>query len=200
MAELERLRRFSLSMALILLTLAIAGVTLEPGARISPLGFPLQLARPDLLPIGIAVAAFYGMIRFLYYGVMLGTSPYRKRRDILDSLYAEGKGPGKNVRSYFGPTRFTTTPRHWDRDRVERQAAEIPNSFPKFAGARVSVTVVSDTVADEAGDPLPSHAVELEIPVRCRLAALFQDLDYTAPVWVPLLALLFFAAQITRTG
>jgi len=200
MADLDRIRRFSLSTALVLLTLSIAGVALEPDARISPMGFPLRLTRPNLLPIGIAVAVFYGMVRFYYYGIMLGTSPYRKRRDILDSLYAEGAGSGKRVPLYFGPTKFRTTPWHWDRERVESRAAEIPSSFPKFAGARVSATVVSDTFTDENGEPCSSYAVELQIPVRCRIAALVQDLDYAAPVWFTFLALLLFVFQLSRTA
>lgn len=183
-------------MALVLVTLTVAGATLEPDARVLPLGLPLRLSRPEFLPVGLALGTVYGMLRFYYYGIMLATSPYRKRRDILDSLYPEGAGPGERAPLYFGPTRFRTTPWHWDRDRVGRQAEEFPKAFPKFAGARVSANVVSDTFFDERGQPDVSHAVELVIPVRCRIAAVLQDLDYTAPVWAPLIAVMFFMWQL----
>jgi hypothetical protein len=42
--------------------------------------------RTTLLPFGIAVASFFSTTRLLYYGVMLGTRPYRKRRDLIDDL------------------------------------------------------------------------------------------------------------------
>jgi hypothetical protein len=50
---------------------------------------------------------------------------------------------------------------------------------------------VSDQFFDDKGELHNSFAVAVTIPVRCRLAALMEDLDYTSPVWIPVFAVAF---------
>jgi hypothetical protein len=163
--DLNQLRRFALAMGLLLLTSIIAGVTLDGDLRVSPFGIPFRIARPDLVPLGLALAAVYGLARYYYYGIMLAVSPYRARRDVLDELHAEGARPNAKVGVYLGPTKFSS--RVWtdERDKVERLAERLPAVFPKFVGARASARVSGSRHVDEDGDSYVTWGVEAVIPV-----------------------------------
>lgn len=185
--EISRLRRFCLGLALVVLTWGLAGVSLDPDAHIQPFGLPFRISRPDLLPLGLALGALYAMARYYYYALMLGPSPYRRRRDLLNHLVPEG---GKRpVPTYWGHTSFHSTPWHHDHDRVEHIAKDLANAFPKFARARVLAEVAGAQSVDDEGEVYTTYAVAVTIPVRCRLAALFEDIDYTSPVWFTIGAL-----------
>jgi hypothetical protein len=69
--------------------------------------------------------------------------------------------------------------------RFEKELNEL---FPAFAGARVMTRWNYES-------PVPPMQVRLfvVIPKRCRLAALLEDVDYSAPVWFNILALAIFA-------
>ncbi len=144
------------------------------------------------------MAAAYAALRFYYYAIMLGTSPYRARRDILDKLYADGAPPGSRIPMYFGPSKFTTSPWYQDHGRVEEQAEVLRGAFPKFAGGRVIAEPTSNEGTDEQGETYLSWAVDCRIPVRCRIAGLIEDLDYTIPIWLNLAGLTWFAWQVLR--
>lgn len=64
---------------------------------------------------------------------------------------------------------------------------ELEELFPAFAGARIMTRWNYES-------PEPPMQVRLfvVIPNRCRLAALLEDVDYSAPVWFNLLALTIF--------
>ncbi len=116
-SDLGRLRRFALTAAVLLFTYTVAGIVLEPDAKLTVFGVPFHVARPDLLPIGLACASVWGLVRFYYYGMMLGRSPYRIRRELLDDLLVRptaveiGIFPrGDTVPMYFGATTFETSP------------------------------------------------------------------------------------------
>src|SRR5258707_863194 len=81
--DIAKLRRFSLTVALILLALILADVKVEVPLRVSPLGVPLIINRPDLLTVSLAIAAIYSTLRFVYYGMFVSPSPMRARRDLL---------------------------------------------------------------------------------------------------------------------
>jgi hypothetical protein len=187
--ELWRLRRFSLGVGLVLLTWSLAGVTIGAEPRIAPLGLPLQIARPDLVPVGLALAAVYGTARYFYYALSFGPSPYRVRRELLDQLRYET--PGRLgaypiPATYLGATEFSSTPSWSEREKVEQLAADLRAAFPKFARARVQAEIETSTSFDEDGDQHPSYSVKVSIPLRCRIAAVLEDIDYTAPVWFPI--------------
>jgi hypothetical protein len=201
--DLERLRRFALTAALILFTYLVADITPAPDTRIPVFGVPFQFGRPDLLPAGFALAAFYGCVKFYYYGMMLTTSPYRARRDALDALTAEWPKSsvrallGKDIYMYFGATTFSFEKAYIDnREEMERRGNELEKLFPKFLRARVKVEIPSRAVweMDQNGEPIFHEICTLNvtIPKRCRLAAFFEDADYTAPVWVNVLVVGFY--------
>src|SRR5687768_10077766 len=103
-AELWRLRRFSLGTGLVLLTWSLAGIALSPEPRITPFGLPLVVARPALIPVGLALAAAYGALRYFYYALSLGPSPFRVRRDLLDKL--RGRSPSESVGPFKRPSTY----------------------------------------------------------------------------------------------
>jgi hypothetical protein len=82
-------------------------------------GVPFLVKRPTLLPIGLALASFCAGVRFYYYALMLGTSPYRKRRDLVDTLlvysdtyetsaHYDSRQKAAEIFMYWGERKFTT--------------------------------------------------------------------------------------------
>jgi hypothetical protein len=140
-------------------------------------------------------------LRYHYYAIMLATSPYRLRRDLLDGLLlSDAKGEKatkskKAIPTYWGATHFTSSPWNTDYAQVKALAGELKNAFPKFASARVTAKVLSQQPFDNEGAEYSIYALALHIPLRCRIAALVQDLDYTSPVWFPLAATVWLLFQ-----
>ena len=180
--DLEKLRRFCLIAALTLLTYVVAGLNLQATGDIKPFGIPFNVKRSDLLPVGIAIACFLGMIRFIYYAFFLSRSPYRRRRDLMEKIQSSilYKDDSLARRLYFGRSISTTSA-------IENQEAltAFLAAFPRFLGARVRL---EDRPRKDASTTLPFVVV----PFRVRAAAIFEDLDYSAPVWVSVFALYLF--------
>jgi hypothetical protein len=191
--DIGKLRRFSLAIALVILTYSIAGISLEPNSPISLIGLTFRVSRPDLLPIGLIIASVYSTISFYYYGFMLKKSPFRIRRDIIDGLnsWEPNFTPGKNVPVYFGPREFETSPWQGHKE-VESYVANFPEAFPKFARARASAQVISEQFCEEDGKISTAYAAKVVIPIRCRIAAIFQDIDFSSPIWLNIIALAIF--------
>lgn len=168
-----------------------AGISLDTDLHIAPLGIPFRISRPELLPIALVLATLCGMLRFYYYAVMLADSPFRVRRDLLDSLLFFPSSPGlaKSPPMYWGPTELESSPLTDNRSRVEQLAARLPSAFPKFARARAKATVHAEPCSDSEGKEYLGWQLKVVIPLRCRIAALLQDVDYTAPVWFNMLVL-----------
>ncbi|WP_419657518.1 hypothetical protein [Desulfosarcina variabilis] len=107
---------------------------------------------------------------------------------IKPSIFARGS----QVPMYWGPRKFTGSFWSDDLDSMEKKAMAFDNAFPKFAGARAIARTVSEQSSDEDGITRNFHCIEVIIPRRCRIAAIFEDLDYTAPVWLNAAALILF--------
>jgi hypothetical protein len=90
--DVTKLRRFALTVGLLLFTYSLAGVRLETSAKITPFGFPFLISRPDLLGIGLVLASVYSAARYWYYALMAGISPARARRRLLVNNLANGRG------------------------------------------------------------------------------------------------------------
>ena len=101
--DVERLRRFGLIVALVLISYAAAGVELDLEAKFSLLGLPFIVRRPDLVLLGLMLASVYALVRFYYYGVMLkhiywvGIFWSRKLRD--NAAYLRQRRSGKAAQS-----------------------------------------------------------------------------------------------------
>lgn len=201
--DIEKLRRFSLVIALITLTYSVAGISLTPNAGISVIGLAFKVSRPDLLPIGLVIASFYVMIRFYYYGFMLKKSPFRVRRNLIDSLHCYERqylGGKKRVPMYFGPTEFSASLWVADRTKADTYITNFPEVFPKFALATPSMKIESSEVNIETEkneyDTETNYDVHVVIPIRCRLVAIIQDVDYSSPIWLNLISLIIFSFEL----
>ncbi len=78
---------------------------------------------------------------------------------------------------------------------MEDQVDRFIAAFPMLGRRRPEGKVVRDDATDEGGDMYSVWYIEYSIPVTCRLAAIFQDIDYTAPIWANVSALAITMAR-----
>ncbi|MBI2492473.1 MAG: hypothetical protein HYV94_10310 [Candidatus Rokubacteria bacterium] len=83
---------------------------------------------------------------------------------------------------------------------MEQRAAAFDNAFPKFVGGRASAKLTQDTSHNDDGEEYQTYSVDVIIPRRCRVAAIFEDVDYAAPSWLNATALLLFVWKLARPG
>lgn len=193
--HLEKLRRFCLTVALALITVLAAGLTLTPRERIPIFGVPLAISRPALLPLGLAIASLCSAARFYYYGHMIGTSPHRKRRDFLDQLFVESrqvskpsrifnrKAPliGRDVSMWHGPTEFDLFLGERDWESAKRQGDAITELFPRCFKQRVNANVKRDEIVGDDGVEYTEFDLHIVIPQWCRMTTIIEALDYSSP-------------------
>jgi hypothetical protein len=186
----DKLRRFSLGASLALIAYNAAGIQLKAGETTTIMGVPFEIARPDLLGIAFSMATAYGLIRFIYYGVMLGHSPARRRKDVLHRLHAVGEHGTYRGSVFIGPVEFETTPSLSAYSEVQVELRRVLNAFPKVGKHRATGDVVYDRSMTDEGLPWGSYRATIRVPVICRVAAVVQDIDYLLPVWFSAIALL----------
>ena len=188
--ELYKLRRFALGIGLVLLSYSLAGIGLEPGGKASLFGIPFVIGRPELLPLGLIIASFYGLFRFYYYGIMLRDSPRHYRRTILSTLYPIEQKDKDRIFVYFGTSRFRALSSFSNRDRAKVYAKKVTEAFPKFAGKKVSTKIMPYQGYDEEKNKeYIYYNLNLVIPRWCKIAAIIQDIDYLSPIWLNVVAL-----------
>ncbi len=161
--EIGKLRRFALSVGLVLFTVAIAGVELESPAILHPLGIPLHVKRPDVLGIGLCIASVYALIRYWLYAFVLTVSPIRMRRRI-----KRGESLGRLDPS---PTIFTDQATHL-----------VGRYFPSVGRKKTQFKV----------GPYDTPIQDLRIPLRAHVLTWIENLDYLAPALVNIIALLTY--------
>ena len=159
--DLLKLRRFALSVALVLFTYSVAAGTLD-FREFSLLGIRVG-DNPALIGAGLAVASFFSLVRFGYYGMMLTPSPARERKE----LYKRAEFMTKE-----------------EADRIEKV---YPVVFGKIA-ADIQISRDAESIRNEK--LIRPYRVEVfEIPAVVRWACRFQQADYTSPVWLNVIAL-----------
>jgi hypothetical protein len=77
-------------------------------------------------------------------------------------------------------------------EEAKADADAAQSAFPKFLGATPSTNVHTGPVQGDDGARHQYWSLTMDIPLRCRLAAMFEDLDYSAPWWA--IALTFYAS------
>jgi len=80
--DIKNLRRLCFFAAFVLLTVSLSGLTLDTSAKVEPLGIPLIIRRPDLLPVSLLLLSIYSVVRYIYYGYLVQISPTRARHNI----------------------------------------------------------------------------------------------------------------------
>jgi hypothetical protein len=181
-SDLEKLRRFCLAIALILITYVLAGVRVDSSKTVSLLGLPLTILRPELIPMGLIIASVYATARFWYYGLMLRSSPRKARTRFLAAFQNE---PNKR-----GTYRVILTSER-QRDSIQEQFEKVLPQFPRRRAELRRVKVAQQGGEDRSG-------FLLEIPRRILLAAHFEDLDYTCPIWLNVAAPILAGCSLVR--
>ena len=166
--DLQKLRRFALAIGLILITYGLAGVRFVPGEIVRPLGLPLAISDPGLVPIGLVLASIYSAARFFYYGVLMSDTPKQKRKRHLEAAT-------QNIKSS-----------HPNKELLVRQLDTLDSSYPK--GYQVAPIFPLDPNSDY-GDV---KDVNIDIAYHRRALASLHGIDYWAPVWFNVAAVVFF--------
>ena len=179
-SDLEKLRRFCLAIALILITYVLAGVRVDSSKTVSLLGLPLTILRPELIPIGLIIASVYSTARFWYYGFMLRSSPRKTRKRFLAEFRSDPNKPG----TYHA----RLTSQHQS-DWIQEQFEKV---LPQFPRRRAELRPIKES---QQGD---RRFFLLEVPRRILLAAYFEDLDYTSPIWLNVVALILAGCSLVR--
>ena len=78
--DLPKLRRFALTIGLILFVYSIAGVELDPNETIKPLGLPFKIKQPGLIGLGLLITSIYASARYWYFAMQATFSPLYERR------------------------------------------------------------------------------------------------------------------------
>ena len=155
--DLLKLRTFSLVIAIILATLVLAGVELETPVKISPLGLTLIIQRPDLLTVALVVASIYATLRYIYFGMLVQSSPMRVRRELLAGRSVHTQKIGLEIESF-----------------VAQIDKEIDRYFPHIGKAFVTF----DATKDATG----VHLSNLKVPRIVRLMCWIENIDFMLPV------------------
>jgi hypothetical protein len=167
--NLEKLRRFSLTTALILITYVSAGLNINPSQAVALFGVPITIRRPNLIIVGVMIAAAYGTIRYVYYAFFHRRSPRKCRKRFL-SKFEPTQQPGV----YRAKLAFTT-------NEIEILKGELPGIFPELVNVTPLIPI--------EGEPKADDRVILFVPPEIRKASWFEDFDYSAPVWLNVIAL-----------
>lgn len=159
--DIWKIRRLALAVAVILITIILASVEIETPAKISPLGIPLLIKRPDLLTIGLVIVSVYSSLRYVYYGFLAQPSPMRIRRQLKTGNLLKFPMP-------FEPIKY-----------VEMVTNEIEKQFPRFGNKKV-------TYHATAGE---HTKVTVSIPPIIHVLCWIENVDYTLPIWANVAAL-----------
>jgi hypothetical protein len=201
--DIEKLRRFALTVALIILTYSVAGISLKPDSEISVMGLTFEVSRPGWLPAGLVIASICAMMRFYYYGFMLKKSPYCIRRDVIAGLHCQDSryirrrnAKGRNVKRvplFLGPVEFTAEIWESDKTKVDDYIKSFPEVFPKIGRVRPSIEPQGSPIFnEEEGEPETRYTAKVMIPISCRIAAILEDIDYSSPIWLNIISLAIF--------
>jgi len=115
--DLEKLRRFSLTTGVLLISYVVAGFKPKPDVS-TPFG-NFAIERTDLVPIGLVLASVGGLLRFWYYAPMVRLAPWRRRGDFL----RRSKRLSEEENYQF----FVET-----EEKAEQLHAEARSLFPRF--------------------------------------------------------------------
>jgi hypothetical protein len=178
--EIQKLRRFSLLIGVILTVYSLAGVELVSPAVISPLGVPLKIRYPWLLGFGLLIGSVYGLVRYWYYAVLLGTSPRKARQRLKQNRLPNGSKVS---------TEQSISPTYMDADTCKDVVSnEVEKYFPVLPNEeKTRVEVFQDG---------RFYRFEIKTKGSVNLLGAIYDIDYFAPVWLNLIALLIYVFRL----
>lgn len=180
--DLQKLRRFALVIALLLITYVFAGIKLKEG-EVSPFGLTFTIDRPELLPIGLVFASLYSIARYWYYGLMRGMNPMKARKCLLS---------GRTVRP-IGAITYSSSD-DWQTRCSEVQRGILEEVLQYFPNVDIEAEYLNIGFDSEKGLLLCFTP-----PKRIRALAWVEDVDYTAPIWLNIGALGIMFNQLLRS-
>ena len=155
--EIQKLRRFSLTVAVILATLVLAGVKIDVPVHVSPLGIPMTIERPDLLTLGLVVVAIYTIVKYIYFAMFIHASPMRARRELatrIDKTLFSGTDALEAFRS--------------------RVQSDVNRYFPHVGKTRVTFEFMQDANGCQVRN--------LKVPRFVKLLCRLEDIDFLLPI------------------
>lgn len=190
--DLQKLRRFSLALGVILFSYVVAGFDpVRDADGEATVNLPLvefKIGNPDYIPIGLVVASVWGLVLFWYYGLMLQRAPWRHRREVLREAKRLNNG-------HIYEARFS----------AEGEALGFLNRlrplFPRFlnretlmyvggvSGRRITKHAEKLGETAEFEQTKEGCSVVFGVSGRQLAVAWFQDFDFYAPIWVNAIAL-----------
>lgn len=174
---IQRLRRFALTIGLILLTYSIASVELNTQKEISPLGLPLNIKNPNLIGIALVLASLYASLRYLYYAVLIGPAPHTTRNRLRKAILPDGT----KFENKLSDTKYFF-------DFKLKLDAAIYKSFPRIGNYEAELV-------DFSTSPAKGPVVEMKVPTVVGLFCIFEDIDHYSPILVNVMALSIFAVK-----
>lgn len=162
-----KLRRFSLTIGLILFAYSRASIQLKTPAEISPLGIPLIIQNPNAIGFALFLASLYAFFRYLYYAVLIGPFPSQVRKGLLKGYLPDG----------------TPCNSQDDKDLLRKYLLEY---FPKIG--KYKIFEINRLVPIENG----IHITIKKIPWPVKFFCWLEDIDYFAPLWINVIAIIFF--------
>ena len=171
---IEKLRRFSLTFGLFLLTYSIAGVKLTTPINISPFGISFTIERPELLGYGLVIGTVYGAIRYFYYALLISLPPAEARKKLLS---------GKLINGFCI---------YDDGTPLERNIAKFLNDATNEVEKYFPVLPWKEKIQANVNRKNPYIFHKFEIPSSTKILVRLQDLDYYLPIWFNIISLLIF--------
>jgi len=164
--EILKIRRFSLFSSALLLFYVSTGMGLKNN-ELNILNNTFNFDKQWLIPFLIAGFTLYGVMRFIYYGIVASHHPIRARKEL-----REGKVPVDGWEIEYNKSGSSETEYNIKRKQMKiQQAAKF---FP-----RIEVTQNGD-VPDK---------IEPKTKI---LYYLIYDIDYYAPIWVGGFSIIYF--------
>ena len=171
----EKMRRFALSIGIVLLVYAIADVKLNLEKDIIILGIPLLIKNSFIIGIGLVLVSIYATLRYLYFGIIIGITPKKARDNLLDNRLPDG-------------TRVTaqsTSPNYLDTNECKDiLQKEVDKYFPVIRGEE---RTYSDATADGT-----VYKFQIEPKKYSSVVGRLHSFDHWLPFWINFIAIIVF--------
>ncbi|TAJ10408.1 MAG: hypothetical protein EPO61_02930 [Nitrospirae bacterium] len=168
--DLSRLRRFALTVGVILIVYIASGIELPNKPTVIVFGTPLDVTKPKFFELGLLLISLYATLRYWYHSWIQNPSPSRIRRRLR--------------RGEFGLVRFV------------KDENELTNMIRRYLpGMEQKFTIRTSTRAEASGlfQVCKVEGKELlQIPWKTRLWSVIDNLDYTAPLWINGIGIILF--------
>jgi len=163
--DLDKLRRFALMNALVLLTYSLAGLRLRRPVTVNLLGVPIEIASSQWIGIVLACLAVLSLVRFSYYAIVKSEAPFAARRRLKLGT------PGNATATARGPVRVDTA--------VDR---EVRKYFPfmRPGDSKMELHAAGATATID------------RVRRLTRVCIFLEDADFFAPIWFNVIALTIY--------